>query len=151
MIWTDVLIQVAASFFGTLGFGFLFNIRGKRLFWAAFGGMLSWTLFLLLGLVVGNEAIRYFIVSICSTGYAEMMARIMKTPASTFSITVLIPLVPGGAMYYTTTYALSGDVDSFVSRAVYTLELSVALSLGIVLVTAAAKYLSVLKRKRQKS
>jgi len=151
MIWTDALIQVAASFFGTLGFGFLFNIRGKRLFWAAFGGMLSWTLFLLLGLVVGNEAIRYFIVSICSTGYAEMMARILKTPASTFSITVLIPLVPGGAMYYTTTYALSGDVDSFVSRAVYTLELAVALSLGIVLVTAAAKYLSVLKRKRQKS
>lgn len=144
----DAIIQIAASFFGTLGFGFLFNIRGKKLFWAALGGMLSWALFLGLGLFIENEAIRYFIVSVCSTGYAEVMARVLKTPASTFSITVLIPLVPGGAMYYTTTYALSGATDLFIGKAVYTLELSVALSLGIVLVTAIAKYVSVLQRKR---
>lgn len=144
----DVIIQIAASFFGTLGFGFLFNIRHKKLFWAAFGGMISWALFLALGLFIENEAIRYFIVSVCSTGYAEVMARVLKTPASTFSITVLIPLVPGGAMYYTTTYALSGASDLFINKAIYTLELSVALSLGIVLVTAIAKYISVQRRKR---
>ncbi len=149
MEWTDALIQIAASFFGTLGFGFLFNIRGKRLAWAAVGGMMAWSIFLLLGLIIENEAIRYFIVSVCSTGYAEVMARLLKTPASTFSITVLIPLVPGGAMYYTTTYALAGSTELFINKAIYTLELSVALSLGIVLVTAVAKYISVAKRKRQ--
>ena len=42
----DALIQIVSSFFGTLGFGFLFNIRGKKLFWAALGGMISWGLFL---------------------------------------------------------------------------------------------------------
>lgn len=147
----DVIIQIAASFFGTLGFGFLFNIRGKKLFWAALGGMLSWALFLALGLFIENEAIRYFIVSVCSTSYAEIMARVLKTPASTFSITVLIPLVPGGAMYYTTTYVLSGANDLFIDKAIYTLELSVALSLGIVLVTAIAKYVSVLQRKTREA
>ena len=147
MVWTDALIQIAASFFGTLGFGFLFNIRGKRLIWAAFGGMIAWTMFIALGFVIENEVVRYFIVSICSTGYAEVMARVLKTPASTFSITVLIPLVPGGAMYYTTTYALSGEGELFVSKAIYTLELSIALSLGIVLVTALARYITVARRK----
>ena len=145
----DIIIQIAASFFGTLGFGFLFNIRKNKLFWAALGGMLSWALFLLLGVVIENEAIRYFIVSVCSTAYAELMARVLKTPASTFSITVLIPLVPGSALYYTTTYALSGASESFIGKAIYTLELSVALSLGIVLVTAVAKYVSVLQRKKR--
>ena len=83
---------------------------------------------------------RYFIVSVIITLYAEILARILKTPASTFCILSLLPLVPGGALYYSSTYALSGDTELFVSKAVYTLELTVALSLGIVLVTACMKY-----------
>lgn len=137
----DALIQIIASFFGTLGFGFLFNIRGKKLFWAALGGMLSWGLFLVFQQIFSSEPLGYFLVAICSTTYAEILARIMKTPASTFCIITLIPLVPGGAMYYTTTYALSGNSQLFLSKAIYTLQLAVALSLGIVIVTAASKYI----------
>lgn len=145
----DAIIQITASFFGTLGFGFLFNIRGKKLVWAAFGGMLSWALFLALGFLFESEPLRYFIVAICSTAYAEALARLMKTPAATFCIITLIPLVPGGAMYYTTTYALSGNAQLFLPKAAYTLELAVALSLGIVIVTAATKYILGLKRKEK--
>ncbi len=141
MNFYDALIQLIASFFGTLGFGFLFNIRGKKLFWAALGGMLSWGLFLVFEQLFGSEPLSYFLVAICSTAYAEILARIMKTPASTFCIITLIPLVPGGAMYYTTTYALSGNQELFLSKAIYTLQLAVALSLGIVIVTAASKYI----------
>ena len=136
MTYTDMLIQVVTSFFGTLGFGFLFNIRGKKLLYASVGGMLSWLLFLLLQPLTPNEALRYLIVSICSTTYAEILARLLKTPATTFSIITLIPLVPGGALYQTTTAALDRNVEEFVPKLIYTIELAVALSLGIVIVTA---------------
>ena len=136
MTYTDMLIQVVTSFFGTLGFGFLFNIRGKKLLYASVGGMLSWLLFLLLQPLAPNEALRYLIVSICSTTYAEILARLLKTPATTFSIITLIPLVPGGALYQTTTAALDRNVEEFVPKLIYTIELAVALSLGIVIVTA---------------
>ena len=43
---TDIIIQIATSFFGTLGFGILFNIRKKHLALAAIGGALFWGLFL---------------------------------------------------------------------------------------------------------
>ncbi len=143
-----VIIETLSALFGTLGFGFLFNIRGKKLILAAIGGMLSWDLFLALGVLFESEPLRYFLVAICSTAYAEILARIMKTPAATFCIITLIPLVPGGAMYYTTTYALSGNITDFSQKAIYTLELAVALSLGIVIVTAAAKYIFGFKRKK---
>ena len=39
------IIQIITGFIGSLGFAVLFNIRGKRLIAAAFGGFLSWTLF----------------------------------------------------------------------------------------------------------
>lgn len=130
------IIQIVASFFGTLGFGFLFNIRGKKLIYSAIGGMLSWALFLVLGLVIPSEPIRYFLVSLCSTAYAEILARVLKTPATTFSIITLIPLVPGGALYHTATFAMNGDLSEFIVKLVYTAQLSLALSLGIVVMTA---------------
>lgn len=136
MNYVDMTIQVVTAFFGTLGFGFLFNIRGKKLLLAALGGMLSWLLFLALGFVIESEAVRYLIVSACSTTYAEVLARALKTPATTFSIITLIPLVPGGALYQTTTAALDRNTQLFIPKLVYTAELAVALSLGIVIVTA---------------
>ncbi len=138
MKW-DMLIEVLASLVGTLGFGYLFNIRGRKLTYAAVGGMAAWALFLLLGFWLESEVLRYFLVSICSTAYAEILARRLKTPATTFCIITLIPLVPGGALYYTTTTALSGDLELFIPRLTNTVQLAVALSLGIVIVTAACK------------
>ncbi len=141
MQYIDMLIQMIASFCGTLGFGYLFNIRGRKLWYAAAGGMGAWALFLTLGVVIESEALRYFIVSVCSTAYAEILARRLKTPATTFCIITLIPLVPGGALYYTTTAALSGNTALFVPRLINTVQLAVALSLGIVIVTAACRLL----------
>lgn len=134
-----MLIEVLACFVGTLGFGYLFNIRGKKLVYAAAGGMTAWALFLALGFWIENEVLRYFIVSVCSTVYAEVLARRLKTPATTFCIITLIPLVPGGALYYTTTAALSGNAELFLPRLTNTVQLAVALSLGIVIVTATSK------------
>ena len=146
------LIEIIASFFGTLGFGILFNMRGKKLFIGAIGGLLSWALFLGLGLLFESEALRYFLVAIATTVYSEIMARLLKTPASTFCIITLIPLVPGSALYYTMTYALRGNLNAFISKAIYTIELSVALSLGIVIVISIDKYVSyMIKRRRAKN
>ena len=139
-------VQVLASFVGTIGFGIMFNIRGRRLLLAAFGGFLSWLLFLLLGFVIADEVVRYFIVSVAASVYAEVLARIVKTPTTTFCIVSLIPLIPGGSLYYSMRYALEGQSENFVQKAVYTLALAAALSLGIVLVSATMRYINARKQ-----
>lgn len=143
----DVLIQLFTAFFGTLGFGITFNSRGKKLWLAALGGMLGWALYLLLGLTLESEPMRYFIVSVAISAYAEVMARRCKTPASTFCILALVPLIPGGGLYYSADFALSGDFPLFLQKALATLELTVALSLGIVLVAAFAKFFASVRRR----
>lgn len=137
MSFVDAIIEIAAAFLGTFGFGILFNIRGKRLVWTSLGGLLAWAMFLVLGLVIEGEPIRYLIVSMFTTVYSEIMARKLKTPVTTACIITLIPLVPGGVLYNATTAALSGDMELFIPRLVNTAELAVAMSLGIVIVTAA--------------
>ena len=84
--------------------------------------------------------------------YAEIMARLLKTPTTTFLITSLIPLIPGGSLYYTMTSVFEGDLLHFLDKGVYTLQLAVALALGIVLVSAVTKmllYVVEMLRKKQ--
>lgn len=128
-------IQIITGFVGSLGFAVLFNIQGIRLLVAGMGGFLSWMAFVLLSHVILNDAINYFLVALLISFYAEIMARVVKTPTTTFITTSLIPLIPGGSLYYTMAYAFGGHVEAFAEKGIYTLQLAAALALGIILAT----------------
>lgn len=147
------LTQVLAGCVGTFGFAVLFNIRGKRFLFAGLGGLLSWLLFVLLRHIIPSEAVNYFIVAMVISLYAEAMARILKTPTTTFITVSLIPLIPGGSLYYTMAYAFESDATRFLEKGLNTLELASALALGIIIATTATKifYKSLAKSKQEKS
>lgn len=132
-------IQILAGGVGSLGFACLFHIRGKRLLVATLGGVLSWFLFVIFSYFITNEPINYFLVSFLLTLFAEVMARVMKTPTTTFITTSLVPLIPGGSLYYTMAYGFQGDATRFVSKGVATLALAAALALGIIIATTLTK------------
>ena len=140
MEW-NALLEILAAAVGTLGFALVFHIRGKKIFYVTFGGILGWALYLLLGLFFENEFARYLIVSVAVSLYAEIMARCLRTPTTVFNVVCLIPLVPGGALYYTMTSALSGSADGFLTNGIRTLSLAAALSLGVVLVNTSFVYI----------
>ena len=142
------LIQIAAGLIGSLCFGILYNMRGKRLIAAAVGGLLSWGLFVVLSHFILNEPINYFIVAAVVSLYSEIMARILKTPAAPIVTTSLIPLIPGGSLYYTMSSAFESNFTMFLEKAVSTLKLACALALGIIVVTAISQFL--FKRVKQR-
>lgn len=84
------LIQIFTGFLGSLGFSILFNVRGKKLLVASLGGLMSWTVFLLLAPLFPSETLRYFFSAAAVTLYAEIFARIEKTPTTTFLVPSLI-------------------------------------------------------------
>ena len=133
------LIQIITGGLGAAGFALLYNIRGKRFVFAALGGLLAIVFYLGLGLVIENDIFNYFICASLVSLYAEIMARVLKTPTTTFIITSLIPLIPGGSLYYTMTNAFSGDLNSFIDKGLYTLGLAGALAAGIIVVVSTTK------------
>lgn len=135
----DALIQILMGGLGTLGFNILFHIRGRKLLLATLGGVISWSVFLAFAPVFPSEAIRYFLASAVITVYAEVLARLEKTPTTTFLVPSVVPLIPGSALYYTMNYALNQQWPAFGKQAFYTLELAVALALGIIAVTTASR------------
>lgn len=135
----ELLFMILSGFLGSFAFSILYNIRGKKLLFAGMGCLLSVGIYSVLSLAIESIPLCYFIVALLISVYAELMARILKSPATTFITISLIPLVPGGALYNTMSYVFESDWLNFFENAVYTLSLTIALALGIVLVSAVTK------------
>lgn len=129
------LIQLAAAFLGSLGFAVLFNIHGKKLAFAAFGGFFAWGVYLVTAKFSGNPYLCGFLSSVALTLYAECMARIHKTPVTVFLVTAAIPLIPGASLYRTMNCLMRKDWTGFGKESVYTLLFAASMSAGITLTT----------------
>jgi len=147
----DAIIQILMGYLGSLGFNILFNIRGRKLLIASFGGLISWAVFLALEPLLPGEAIRYFLSAAAVTVYGEIFARIEKTPTTTFLVPSVIPLIPGGSLYYTMNYALNKQWAEFSHRGFYTLQLALALAVGIIAVTTLVRLLTIGRKKLRKA
>lgn len=126
-----ILLQLLTAFTGAFGYAMLFRIEKGKLIQASLGGLLSWACYLACGLVMTGEVKKYFIASVIITIYAEMMARREKTPATVFLVPGTIPLIPGGFLYQTMSYALAEEWSSFFTTGLLTILLAVAISGGI--------------------
>jgi uncharacterized membrane protein YjjB (DUF3815 family) len=129
----EVAVEILAAAAGSLGFGVLFNIRGKKLLAVVLGGALAWGAFLALFACGMGEPMAYFLVALLVSLYAEGMARLLKAPATVFVAPSLVPLIPGSSLYYTMTYALGGDAVKFFEKAGSALALASALAGGIII------------------
>ena len=144
-------VQILMGGLGTLGFNLLFHIRGKKLVLATLGGVISWAVFLVLEPLLPGEAVRYFLSAAVVTAYGEILARVEKTPTTTFLVPSIIPLIPGSALYYTMNYALNKQWSQFAGQAFYTVQLALALAVGIIAVTTAVRLVTTALRKLKKA
>ena len=86
MSWSNEIIQVIMALLGSIGFGILFNLRGRRLMLAGLGGMLGWIIYLILYRITGHEVVSYGLATVLTTLYSQAMARIVKSPATLFLV-----------------------------------------------------------------
>lgn len=76
-----------------------------------------------------------FFAAIVIALYGEIMARVQKTPVTTYVIAALIPLVPGKAIYEAMVYIVQDDLPSALDMGLRALGYAGLLALGIMLVS----------------
>jgi uncharacterized membrane protein YjjB (DUF3815 family) len=142
-----MLLNSIYALLATLGFGVLFNIKGKNLLFASIGGFLTWYIYLLSLSVDPSTHLALFIASFAAGLYSEALARILRSPVTTFSICSIIPLVPGGGMYYTMLESVQGNINNFLSTGLDTMSSAGAIAVGILLASSLTKVILIIKRK----
>jgi len=98
-----IIITLITASIGSLGFSLVFGLKKKHLLLATVGGFISWGIYLLLMFLIGGNHIFIccFFATVVGALYSDIIAHKVKAPALLFLLPMVIPLIPGSALYYT--------------------------------------------------
>lgn len=146
-LYRDILIPCTCVMAAAFSYAVIFHIRGKKLLIATIGGTLSWIVYLLFTGIYINDIPQYFIAAVVVSIYSEIMARITKTPVTVYLVIVILPLVPGGMLYYTMDAFISGNSEEFMSKLMYAFGVAGSIALGVFTVSSLARLITVSRRR----
>ena len=135
MNFLALLIGCITSFIGTLGFSMIVKIRPKYLFFASLGGILTFAVWFVCDFYGQGIFISNFIGAVAGAAYAEILARIFKTPTIEFSLSSVIPLAPGSFLYYAIASFINNDYASAFDNMVKTFVIGFGIAAGMICVS----------------
>lgn len=125
--------QVIAAVTGTVGFSVLYSVPRAYYPYCGFIGGAGWFLYCLL-------------IPNCSPPEATLLAAILvvllsrlfavkeRCPVTIFLISGMFPLVPGGGIYWTAYYIVTGEMELAAEKGFTAVKVAVAIVLAIVFV-----------------
>ena len=149
-------LEVFTAFSATFFFGIIFSLTGKKLLYSSFGGLGWYTHLLFFKELSYSKTASFVISAVVITIFSEIIGRLEKTTVTSTLIPALIPLVPGGGIYYTMSFFVENRFPEAFDKGRETIFLTMALSVGIFLVSTFSqildrtiKYTKVLKKYRK--
>ena len=142
-----MMTQLAAAFLGSIGFAFFLKMKGKQIFYAGLGGLITWFIYLMVFDYCQSDFLGNLIAAIFVGVFAKIMARVNRAPSTIFLTAAAIPLIPGGKLYYTMYGLVSENQQLFIESGTSAVIISLAISLGFVVVAVLKRYLDKVIRK----
>lgn len=127
--------MVITAIIGTLGFCLLFNVKKDKIIYGVIGGTISTVIYLICIKAGMDLFIQNFIPTVVATIYTEIVARVVKAPTTVFLFPAIIPLTPGGSLYYTMRAIVDGDMAEAKTVGKQTVVIALGIALGVLLVS----------------
>ncbi|GAA0136625.1 threonine/serine exporter family protein [Paenibacillus sp. YSY-4.3] len=130
--WISLSLHLITSFIASAAFGILFNAPRRMLLQCGLAGMMGWIAYVLLSPrldTVFATVVATFIVG----GISQMLARMYKKPVILFSVSGIIPLVPGGLAYDAMRQFVVSEYNLAVQLAAKAFLISGSIAIGLVL------------------
>ena len=135
MDFNENLRIIISGLIGTFGFTLFFRSNKNRVIISTVGGALTCLVYVISCFYFEHELMQNLFPALGATVYAEIMARVTKAPATPILACSIIPLVPGGKLYYTTYYFVIGETETFYECIVSLLRIASGLAVGIIIVS----------------
>lgn len=144
----EEIIQIITAAVGTLGFSIYFRVSEKNVIASTIGGALGWAVYLGMYKLTASLFFANFAAALIVYLYSEIMARVLKAPANIFLIPGIIPLLPGGALYYTMYGIVDGNRVMFTQNFSKTSAITFGIAVGIVVGAVFMNYVLRIKEKK---
>ena len=132
-------IQLPAAFIGTVGFSVLFGAPRKFYAECGLAGMMGWAISLWV-VTAGPQHVvgAAFLGALTVAAMSSILAVVRKCPATVFLICGIIPLVPGGGIFWTAYYLVSDQLRMAADSGFTAIKVTIAIAGGIILAGAIA-------------
>ncbi|WP_442597941.1 threonine/serine exporter family protein [Neobacillus sp. D3-1R] len=124
--------QLLTSFVATGAFGILFNIPKKSLIKCGFVGMVGWMIYYFMTYDHIDVVFATFLAAFSIGVMSQIFAKIYLTPSIIFSVSGIIPLVPGGMAYDAMRNFVENDYNLAINLAAKAFMISGAIAFGLV-------------------
>ncbi|MDY3119182.1 MAG: threonine/serine exporter family protein [Peptoniphilus sp.] len=151
MAISKLLIMFVVSAAATIGYAIPVEAPKRSLFPSALSSAVCYLLYLKILDFGGSAFFAAFVAALMMGVFGEFLSRHYKMPSTIFVLPQLITLVPGGGMYYTMSYLIQDNMESFVREAANTFSIAVALSLGIVASSLFSQSLRAFKKRSSRN
>ena len=94
-----IIVAALGAVGGTLGYAYILNAPKNTILPASFIGLAGYMAYVLLGMAGFGTMSAYFLSTVLVSVVCELLARKMRTPATIFLLSALVPLVPGYNFY----------------------------------------------------
>lgn len=131
-IWSVYVLPCLCAFLACFGFTLSFNIHGVGKLICSLGGALGWLIYLL----AGSSIFAAFLAAAGVGLYAEIMSRLRRCPVTGYLLVALLPLVPGGGIYYAMSCCVAGDIQQFLNTLLHTFGMASALAVGAMMTSS---------------
>ncbi|MGX1981547.1 uncharacterized membrane protein YjjB (DUF3815 family) [Thermolongibacillus altinsuensis] len=124
--------QLLTSFIATAAFGIIFNVPKKLLLNGGLVGMIGWFIYISFVEYDFDSVLATFVATFFIALISQLFARIYKTPMTIFSVSGIIPLVPGGLAYEAMRHFVIDDYNLALQLAAKAFMISGAIAMGLV-------------------
>lgn len=129
------IIQTLMGVIGAIGFSMLFNVRGRKLAAAAGGAAVAWVVYLCVQSVQEDKVVSLLCATVTVGLLSEILARLIKAPVTILLVPMLIPLFPGGDLFYATSNLVQNHREEGAMYLDLVIKEACAIAFGIILVT----------------
>lgn len=135
--WNSLGPAFLCAFFATASFSYFFYLTINDIVPASFLSAAGWTIYLILRLDINLDTTTAFMAgAFCVGTLSEILAALLKKPATLFIIPSIIPFVPGGGIYETMLYSIWGNMDLAAVTGFKTLTAAGAIAAGVALASS---------------
>lgn len=141
--------ELAVAILGTFGFAMVYRVQRRHLPATAFAGFLGWAVYLIFYALDCGLFLSNLLGAAAVYAWSEFMARMQKAPVTIFLLPGIVPMLPGGQLYYALRAMLEKNLAGFQEHGVNFVMITLGMACGVVAASVISCYLfSALHRRK---
>lgn len=129
---------------------FYLNTSLRHIIWGGLLGAVGWGLYKIIFYYSSSLAISFIIGSFAVALLSEILASILRSPATVFLLPGLLPLVPGGGIFSMMRYAVMKQFDMALHTGYETTVEALSIALGIAVASSIGQIIKAVISKAKK-